>query len=77
MPAVRDSSVDHAKPMMTSESDSTDRMNTRITVWERRVMRLRTQVKGKAIATTTSATPPASATEVDRILPKNGDRNRR
>jgi hypothetical protein len=36
MPAVRDSSVDQAKPMMTSDSDSTDRSATSQIVCTRR-----------------------------------------
>ena len=33
MPAVRDNSVDHAKPMITSDSDSTDSIATSQPTW--------------------------------------------
>ena len=36
MPAVRENSVDQAKPMMTSDSDSTDSRQTSQTVCTRR-----------------------------------------
>jgi len=36
MPAVRENSVDQAKPMMTSDSDSTDSSPTSHRVWTRR-----------------------------------------
>ena len=75
-PAVRDNSVDQAKPMMTSDSDSTDSSATSHSTWKRRAMRDSVNVNGRASATQASATATASRIEKPSTLPKNGLRNR-
>ncbi len=76
MPAVRENSVDQAKPMITSDSDRTASSATNQTTCTRREARVSSRVRGKAIATQTTATISASPMEKPSTPPKKGVRNR-
>src|SRR3546814_15111407 len=63
MPAVRDSRVDQAKPMMTSERESTESSATSQATCTRRAGEERKEVTGKASPTPQAATTAARRRE--------------
>ncbi|WP_211217732.1 hypothetical protein [Rubellimicrobium thermophilum] len=73
---MRDSSVETAKPMMTSDSDSTASRITSTTVCMRWDIPARITVKGRASATAISAAASAMPIEVARMRPTKAEKTR-
>src|SRR5687767_6172005 len=75
-PADRDSRIDQAKPMITSDSDRIDRMQTSHATCARRGVRLRHQVKGTAAMTQITAASPQIISEKPSTRVNSGVQNR-
>src|SRR5882757_4052627 len=75
-PADRDSRIDQAKPMITSDSDRIDRMPTSQATCTGRRVRLRNQVKGTEAVTQTTAARPQIISEKPSTRVNSGVQNR-